>query len=107
MAKTARTAAALAGLALSAGDDTPAVVEAVLPLLTGVGPHWFSPLHFAGGTLVGSHAEAHLAILHAVLPEDAADWVHGTEQIIDALAIAGSLQADPRLIDLRRRVMAR
>lgn len=107
VARTARTAAALADLALSAGDNMPAVVDASLPLLTRVGPRWYGPLHLGGGMPVGSHPEAQLALLHAILPEDPTDWAHGTGDLIDRLAACGSLQADPRLVELRRRAMAR
>ena len=107
VAKTARIAAALADLALSAGDDTPAVVEAVLPLLTRVGPHWYGPLHLGGEVMVGTHAKAQIAILHAVLPEDAKNWAPGTEKIVDTLAVNGSSQVDTRIVDLRQRSMAR
>ncbi len=46
----------------------------------------------------------HLAILHAILPEDAGLWAWGVPPVIEQLAGIAALAGDPRVAELRRRM---
>ncbi len=105
-ARSPQASSALADLALEAGDDTPAVTAAVLPLLTpigGAGPtglHWLSRRDRS----VEAFPEEHLAILFAILPPRSAEWPYGMSSLIERLGELPSLSGDPRLGELRRRM---
>ena len=107
-ARNPQTISALADLALNAGDDTPAVTEAVLPLLApiaGAGPTGLRWLHSKDDS-VERHPGQHLAVLSAILPDRAAEWPYGMVQLIGKLATIPAVANDGRLIELRRRVAA-
>lgn len=106
IAKTPAAASALAGLALSAGEQMPAVTRAVLPLLTAADNGWADSILIrrSDDNMVERFPEEHLALLHAALGTDVRTWAYGTHGLIDGLGRIASVNRDPRLVELRRRM---
>jgi len=104
--KTPRTSAALCDLAFSSADHFSEIAEIILPLLTRIGGNRFVPhdLLESKDNIVDKYPQSTLAILHAVLPDDVADWPYGTGDILDRIGEAdNSLGVDERLLELKRK----
>ena len=105
--RTTKTSEQLVELSLRQKINYPEVVEAVLPLLTRVGPHqvFIPTLRKTDETVAGEHPEATLALLHAILPDERSHWPYGAE---DALRViverAPELASDSRYIELVQRI---
>ena len=106
VAKTPAAASALAGMALSAGDQMPRVTRAVLPLLTVAEDGWADPIHLrrSDDDLLERFPDEHLALLYAALGADVRKWAYGTQGMIERLGRVASVRNDGRLIELRRRL---
>jgi hypothetical protein len=105
-ARSPAASAALAEIALRAGERMPEVTAAVLPVLeTTAEPSDALPLvHRAEDGQISRFPAEHLALLYAVLPENAQVWPWGMAQVIERLAGIAPLKNDPRLSELRRRL---
>ena len=65
-------------------------------------------LRRSGDNIVDRYPEQSLALLHAVLPDNALAWPYGMEGILQRIGKADSaLNTDDRLISLKRRWDAR
>lgn len=107
--RTPSTTDRLIGLALSSKDDFPRMVAAVAPhlgRLSAEGSTLYG-LHPDETDLVVSHPEEILVLLSAVLDETARNWPYGAEQAVMRLAQQPAASLDPRLLELRRRLVAR
>ena|SRR5690606_23754973 len=104
-ARSPAASVALAQIALRAGDRMPEVTAAVPPVLeTSAEPIDALPFYRrAKDDQIARFSSEHLAIFHAVLPNDAQLWPWGMSQVIESLAEIDTLKADPRLSELRRR----
>lgn len=108
--RTPNTSARLCELAFSSGDEFPAIAALVLPFLGRIErDHLMLPkLRRSGGDIVKRYPEQALALLHAVLSDNALAWPYGTEEILKQIEEANSsLNSDNRLISLKRRWDAR
>lgn len=83
-ARTSNTSTRLCELAFSSGDEFPTIAALVLPLLGRIeSDHVMLPkLRRSGGDIVDRYPEQALALLHAVLPDNALAWPYGTEDIL-------------------------
>ena len=109
-ARSPNTSARLCELAFSSGDQFPTIVALVLPLLSTIErDHLMLPeLRRSGDNIVDRYPEQSLALLHAVLPDNALAWPYGMEGILQRIGKADSaLNTDDRLISLKRRWDAR
>ncbi|MCX2192110.1 hypothetical protein LD112_04895 [Pantoea agglomerans] len=109
-ARTPNTSARLCELAFSSGDEFPTIAALVLPFLGRIErDHLMLPeLRRSGGGIVNRYPEQALALLHAVLPDNALAWPYGTEDILKQIGEASSaLNSDDRLVSLKRRWDAR
>jgi hypothetical protein len=109
-ARSPNTSARLCELAFSSGDQFPTIAALVLPLLGRIErDHLMLPeLRRSGDNIVDRYPEQALALLHAVLPDNALSWPYGIDGILQRIGEADSaLNTDGRLIDLRRRWDAR
>ena len=109
-ARTPNTSARLCELAFSSGDEFPTIAALVLPFLGRIeSDHLMLPeLRRSGGGIVDRYPEQALALLHAVLPDNALAWPYRTEEILKKIEEASSsLNSDNRLISLKRRWDAR
>jgi len=109
-ARSPDTSARLCELAFSSGDDFPIITALVLPLLDRIErDHLMLPeLRRSGDNIVNRHPEQALALLHAVLPDNALAWPYGMEGILKQIGEASNaLNSDDRLISLKRRWDAR
>ncbi|EPW0370319.1 hypothetical protein ACWB35_005417, partial [Klebsiella quasipneumoniae] len=105
-ARTSNTSTRLCELAFSSGDEFPTIAALVLPLLGRIeSDHVMLPkLRRSGGDIVDRYPEQALALLHAVLPDNALAWPYGTEDILKKIEEASSsLNSDNRLISLKQR----
>jgi hypothetical protein len=105
-ARSPSASTALVSIALRAGDRMPEVTAAVLPVLeTTAEPIDSLPyVHRSNEDRLSKFPEQHLALLFAILPEDAARWPWGIHQVIERLSAIDAVRNDPRLTDLRRRL---
>lgn len=103
-AKSPAVSAQLCDLAFSNKQRFPELAAAVLPLLTKIdGDHLTMPNVRSSEEVVDRHPELSLALLYAVLPEKAAKWPYGIEDIIKRIGDAKpELNSDERLVELRR-----
>ncbi len=109
-ARTPNTSARLCELAFSSGDEFPTIAALVLPFLGRIEhDHLMLPeLRRSGGDIVNRYPEQALALLYAVLPDNALAWPYGTEEILKQIGEASSaLNNDDRLVSLKRRWDAR
>jgi hypothetical protein len=109
-AKSPNSSARLCELAFSSGDRFPVIAELVLPLLSQIDrDHLSLPgLRRSGNSVVDRHPSQALALLHAVLPDNALAWPHGIDAVLQRIGAADpSLNTDERLIALKRRWDAR
>lgn len=109
-ARSPNTSARLCELAFSSGDQFPTISALVLPLLSTIErDHLMLPeLRRSGDNIVDRYPEQALALLHAVLPDNALAWPYGMEGILQRIGEADSaLNKDDRLISLKRRWVAR
>ena len=105
-AKTPRVSAKLAELALAQGDRFPSYVNYVLPLVVPIDQDYINlPVHRHDeeGNLVEKYPKQMLALLHAVLTDNARQWPYGISEVLDRIAKADPrLHTDSRLIKLNR-----
>lgn len=109
-AKSATISARLCDLAFSDASRFVKVAEAVLPLLTKIDHgHLMLPnLRKSKDNIVDLYPEQTLALLDAILPDNAAIWPYDIEETIKRIGDADSrLNLDERLISLKRRWDAR
>ncbi|WP_338721827.1 SIR2 family protein [Devosia sp. XK-2] len=109
-ARSPNTSARLCELAFSSGDQFPAIVALVMPLLGRIErDHLVLPeLRRSGDNIVDRYPEEALALLDAVLPDNALAWPYGIEAILQRIGEADSrLYRDERLVSLKRRWDAR
>jgi SIR2-like domain len=109
-AKSSTISARLCDLAFSSKERFPKIVEVVLPLLTKIDrDHVNLPnLRRSKHSIVDSYPKEVLALLNAVLPDNAAAWPPGIEETIKRIGKADDrLNTDDRLISLKRRWDAR
>ena len=107
-AKTPRITAALCDLAFADAAAFPEIVDIILPLVTKIDQdarHNFVRLE---DNIVDQHPEKMLALLSAILPENAAVWPYGIEGVLERIGNTDpSLLKDARLVELKRRWNAR
>ena len=105
-AKTPRVSARLTELAFSQeGDRFPQYVDYVLPLVVPIDQDYINlPIHRRDKyNLVEKYPERTLALLDAVLTDNARQWPYGIPEILDRIGKADSrLLTDSRLIRLNR-----
>lgn len=109
-ARSPNTSARLCELAFSSGDQFPTIAELVLPLVAKVArDHLVLPeLRRSGDNIIDRYPKQALALLHAVLPDNALAWPYGIEATLQRIGEAdGSLNTDERLVALRRQWDAR
>jgi hypothetical protein len=93
-AKTPRVSAKLAELAFAQGDRFPLFVDYVLPLMVPIDQDYIRlPIREQGELLVEKYPEPTLALLNAVLTDNARQWPYGVAELLDRIA-----KADPRLL---------
>lgn len=86
------------------------LIDVVSPLPTTIRDATRLHIHFRGELkdLIAAHPDRFLCLLHIVPPEDVSYWPYGVSDALDMIAEAdGSLLADARLRELRRRWDAR
>jgi hypothetical protein len=107
--RTARTTDRLVGLALSAQKDFPRMVAAVTPHLgrLSADASTLYALLADETSLAIAHPEEVLSLLYAALDTAARAWPYGAEQVVTRLAQQAEISLDPRLLELRRRLVAR
>jgi hypothetical protein len=104
-AKTPRVSAKLTELAFAQGDRFPSYVDYILPLLVPIDQDYISlpTLRREQDNLVDKYPERTLALLHAVLSDNARQWPYGISEVLDRIGKADSrLLTDGRLIKLNR-----
>ena len=104
-AKTPRVSAKLAELAFAQGDRFPLFVDYVLPLVVPIDQDYIRlPIERQDDEkLVEKYPERTLALLNAVLTDNARQWPYGVSELLDRIAKAESqLLTDGRLIKLNR-----
>lgn len=109
-ARSPKMSAKLCDLAFSNEDIFPVVADTILPLLTKIDEEGFILPHFRGANneIVEKYPEETLTLLWTVLPENAARWPHGIEDMLTNIGEVGlSLLKDSRLVELKRRWNAR
>ncbi|CDM57749.1 putative conserved protein [Rhizobium favelukesii] len=103
--KSPKVTARLCDLAFSSEGNFVQVAQLVLPLLGKVGPSqvFLPALRRTGNNVTDSHPGLVLALLHAVLPDNAKLWPYGIDATLDRIGHADTtLNNDERLIELRR-----
>jgi hypothetical protein len=101
--KTSRMTAKLVKFALSSPDLFPEVIDAILPLLTKIDETTRHDLLRLEDKTVKKHPKKTLALLSAILPENASIWPYGIEDVLEMVGIAEPhLLNDPRLVELKR-----
>jgi hypothetical protein len=109
-ARSPATSARLCELAFSSRDQFPTVAELVLPLLTKIEHNHLTlpQLRESGDSIVDRYPKQALALLHAVLSDNAMEWPYGVQRTLQRIGEADStLNRDDRLIALKRRWDAR
>ena len=106
-AKSPRVTAALCDLALSDVTTFAERIDLILPLVT-VLDHQYTGLHQLEDEIIDQYPEKVLALLSAVLPENAAIWPYASGEVLERIGNAdSSLRNDSRLVELKRRWNAR
>ncbi len=109
-ARSPDTSARLCELAFSSAEQFPLISELVLPLLTKIdrGQLMLPELRRSGENIVDRYPEQALALLYAVLPENALAWPYGMEATLHRIGEADTgLNTDERLVALKRKWDAR
>jgi hypothetical protein len=104
-AKTPRVSAKLTELAFAHGEQFPLYVNCILPLVVPIDQDYINLpiIERNKSNLVDKFPESALAILHAVLTDDARKWPYGMSEILDCIGLAEPrLLTDGRLIQLNR-----
>jgi len=102
--KTPMMTAKLCNLAFSASAFFSNVVDAILPLVTKMNETSRHELLRLEGDTVSQNAEKALALLSAILPENATVWPYGIESALEAIELTEPvLSNDPRFVELKRR----
>lgn len=103
--KSPQVSDALAFIAIETGDDFPAFVDAVTPLITSLNKsaHSLSALASNNDTTLNLDPVALLNLVDVALPDNAADWPWDAEVIVDRLVHAPQTAQDPRTLRLRQR----
>jgi hypothetical protein len=104
-AKTPRVSAKLTELAFAHGEQFPLYVNCILPLVVPIDQDYINLpiIERNKNNLVDRFPESALAILHAVLTDDARKWPYGMSEILDRIGLAEPrLLTDGRLIQLNR-----
>ncbi len=102
--------AGLCTVAFSNEARFPDVVDAIIPLVTSIaGSHLVLPnVLKSDENLLRKYPKHALALLWAVLPEDATAWPHGTADALEQIGISdNTLVNDERLTELRRRLSSK
>lgn len=108
--KTPRMSACLCNLAFSNFDNFDEIALVVLPLVNRaeLDHLHIHGIHQHGENIAKVHPKLVLALLFAVLPEDAKSWPYEVDKVIEAIAVANpALRTDVRHIDLCLRWNAR
>jgi hypothetical protein len=109
-AKSPVVSARLCDLAFSNEDKFAEYVDCVLPLVIPIEQGHLSipSLRNSNDTIVDKFPEKTLALLNAVLPEDARNWPYGIDETFKRIGSSNNaLLKDERLIELKRRWNAR
>jgi hypothetical protein len=107
-AKTPRITAALCDLAFANAAAFPERVDIILPLMTKIDQDSRHDLTRLEDSIVDQYPERTLALLSAILPENAAFWPYGIEGVLERIGNAdSSLLKDHRFVELKRRWNAR
>lgn len=109
-AKSPNTSARLCELAFSNAEQFVLIAELILPLLTKIErDHLSLPnLQRSQDNIVDQHPAQALALLYAVLPDNARSWPYGIDGTLRRIGDADqALNMDERLIELLRRWDAR
>jgi hypothetical protein len=102
--KTPTMTAKLCNLAFSASALFPNVVDAILPLVTKINETTRHELLRLEEETISQNAEKTLALLSAILPENATAWPYGIESALEAIELTEPvLSNDPRFVELKRR----
>lgn len=110
LAKSAPISERLAELALCAGDDLPAIVDAIEPFLVTIRQEAHISFGFNEAemtAIVDSHPEPVLKLFFAILSRYATEWPYGVDRAVERLATIGAVKHDERLLQLRLRMAAR
>jgi hypothetical protein len=108
--KTPKMSACLCNLAFSNPAHFADIALVVLPLVNRaeLDHLHMHGIHLHGEEIATAHPELTLALLFAVLPEDAKSWPYEVDKVVEAIAVANSaLRKDVRHIDLCLRWNAR
>ena len=109
-AKSSRISIALLDLVFSDTVNPSEMADIVLPLISQV-QHEFIGLHSLRNTqnnIIDRFPGKVLALLFAVLPDDAAAWSYAIEEVLERIGAANpSLLTDGRIVELKRRWNAR
>lgn len=103
--RSPNTSARLCELAFSSKEQFPKIAALVLPLLSKIEiDHLTLPsLYKLEDTIIDQHPEQVLALLYAVLPDNALAWPYEMEEILQRIEKADDkLKQDNRLISLKR-----
>ena len=103
--RSPNTSARLCELAFSSKEQFPKIAALVLPLLSKIEiDHLTLPsLYKLEDTIIDQHPEQVLALLYAVLPDNALAWPYEMEEILQRIEQADiKLKQDNRLISLKR-----
>lgn len=103
--KTPRVSGKLAELAFSQGDRFPEFVDYILPLVVPIDQDYINLpiLRREKNNLVDKYPEQMLAILHAILTDNARQWPYGISEILNRIGAANpKLLTDSRLIRLNK-----
>jgi hypothetical protein len=107
-AKTPRITATLCDLAFANAAAFPERVDIILPLVTKIDQDSRHDLTRLEDNIVDQYPERTLALLSAILPENAAFWPYGIEGVLERIGNAdSSLLKDHRFVELKRRWNAR
>jgi hypothetical protein len=108
-AKTFVLSERLVDMAFEFPDDFQELSALVLPLVGTIEKEYLH-LHDVtqnGPALAAKHPDAVLSLLSTVLPADARSWPYGLDATLGVLGDSRATAADPRFIELRRRLSAR
>jgi len=105
-AKSPAISACLCDLVFASNDNFPELVRIVLPLLTVIDRDllWLPDMKQTENNLAARFPQETLALLHAVLPENARSWPYGIGPVLERIGDASEeIRRDDRLIELKRR----
>jgi hypothetical protein len=95
-------------LAFADSSAFPQRVNEILPLVTKIDQTTRHELVRLEDAKVSQYPDEVVALLSAILPENAAIWPYGIESTLETIQVSkSSLARDPRLIELMRRWNAR